>query len=126
MATDTPNPQTGEASNAQPDGKASADSKPGLRKKAEMPPELDQLMQELAGDTSSGGAGTLGRLERRVNMLETAFADIVQRHEGSLRDRSAQVAALEENLRALANRFDQSHKDHSGAATQLQIGRAHV
>jgi localization factor PodJL len=120
MATDTPNPQTGEASNAQPEGKVSEDSKPGLRKNAEMPPELDQLMQELAGDTSSGGASTLGRLERRVNMLETAFADIVQRHESSLRDRSAKLAAVEESVAALRKRLDESHKDHTAAATALR------
>src|SRR5215467_2666455 len=108
MATDTPNGQTGEASNAQSDAKASAESKRGLRKKPEMPPELDQLMKELAGDTSAAGASNITRLERRVSVLEAAFADIVERHESSIRDRGAQIASVEENVRALANRFDQS------------------
>ena len=120
MATDTPSAQSGEALNAQSDARASTESKRGLRKKAEMPPELDQLMKELAGDTSAGGASTIGRLERRVGVLEAAFADIVERHEISIRDRGAQLAAVEENVRALGNRIEASHRDHIGAAKELR------
>src|SRR4051812_27555684 len=113
MATEptNPNPQSSEASNSQSDANASADSKRGTRKKVDMPHELDQLMKELAGDTGSGGANNITRLERRVSVLETAFADIVERHESALRDRSAQLAAVEQNVLALRNRIEQSHKD---------------
>jgi localization factor PodJL len=130
MATDTTNPnsQSGEAPNSQPEANAAAENKRGVKKKPELPPELDSLMKELAGDTSSGGASTIGRLERRVNVLEAAFADIVQRHESSLRDRSAQLAAVEQNVSALRNRIDEAHKVHSGATAELRnaIGEVRV
>ena len=128
MATDTanPNPQSGGTSNSEQDANAPPDAKRAARKKAELPPELDQLMKELAGDTSSSGASTLGRLERRVSMLETAFADIVQRHESSLRDRGAQLAAVEESVLALRNRMDESHKNYGAAAAELRSALGQV
>src|SRR5215212_4305572 len=111
--TDTANPNPGsEATNSQAQPNAAAESKRNPRKKPDMPPELDGLLKELAADTSGGGTGTLARLERRVNALEAAFADIVGRHENSLRDRSAQLTAVEHNVLALRNWIDQSDKRH--------------
>ena len=51
------------------------------------------------GDSAPQGAVTsLDRLERRIAVLEKAFADIVERHENSLRDRGSAFADVEAEL----------------------------
>jgi len=131
MATETGNTHSQyKAASADADTGASsgvgAEAKRSLRKKAEMPPELDRLMQDLASDSGANGAGTLARVERRLGILEAAFADIVERHESSLRDRSAQLAGVQENLLALNNRFDEAGELHGNAVSGLRTALAEL
>jgi localization factor PodJL len=125
MATDSTTPnQDGEGQN-QP-GAHAADPKRAVRKKPELPPELDGLLKELAADTSAAGTSTLGRLERRMNILESSFAEMAQKHESALRDRSKQLAVVEQNVLALRNWIDQIDKHHKGAANELRNALGNV
>ena len=87
-----------------------------------MPAPLEQVMKEVAPDASN--AGGLGRVERRITMLEKAFAEVVERHEKSLRERIGAMSTLEENLLVLRNRLDQSEKHHTGAMMELRSALA--
>jgi TPR repeat protein len=79
-------------------------------------------MRELAPDASN--ALGMGRVERRITMLEKAFAEVVERHEKALRERIGAMATLEENLLVLRNRLEQSEKHHTGAMIQLRSALA--
>jgi TPR repeat protein len=122
MATDTGNFDSSGNEIAQSDSDktmlAARDDVKSIRRKPTMPGPLEQVMKEVAPDASN--AGSIGRVERRITMLEKAFAEVVERHEKSLRERVSAVSALEENLLVLRNRLDQSEKHHSGAMTELR------
>jgi localization factor PodJL len=126
MATDTANPDSSNDETAQSDADkalliARDDSK-SIRKKMPMPAPLEQVMKEVAPDASN--AGGLGRVERRITMLEKAFAEVVERHEKALRERIGAMSTLEENLLVLRNRLDQSEKHHTGAMMELRSALA--
>ena len=78
-------------------------------------------MKEVAPDSAAAG---MGRVDRRITMLEKAFAEVVERHEKSLRERVGALSALEESLHALRNRVDQSEKHHTGAMMELRSALA--
>ena len=52
----------------------------------------------------------LDRLERRIAVLEKAFADIVERHENSLRDRGSAFAAVDESVVGMRRRLEASEQ----------------
>ncbi|HMI97473.1 MAG TPA: tetratricopeptide repeat protein [Micropepsaceae bacterium] len=128
MATDTAHPDSSGDELAQSNSDkamlAARDDAKSIRKKPTMPAPLEQVMKEVAPDASN--AGSIGRVERRIMMLEKAFAEVVERHEKSLRERVGAVSTLEENLLVLRNRLDQSEKHHNGAMTELRSALANA
>ena len=90
-----------------------------IRKKAVMPPALDQVMREVAPEPENAGGGMVARLERRIYVLERAFADIVERHEKSLRERQNAVTVSEESVAALRERLEAAEKSHAETAAHL-------
>jgi TPR repeat protein len=126
MATDTANPDSSNDETAQSDSDkgllmARDDSK-SIRKKTAMPAPLEQVMREVAPDASN--AVGMGRVERRISMLEKAFAEVVERHEKAIRERIGAMSTLEENLLVLRNRLEQSEKHHTGAMIELRSALA--
>src|SRR5260221_12677899 len=117
MATDTANPDSSGDENALTDSEkamfVARDDAKSIRKKTSLSAPLEQVMKEVAPDASGTGS-SIARVERRITMLEKAFADIVERHEKSLRERVGVVSAIEENLLGLRNRIDHSEKRHTG------------
>jgi hypothetical protein len=81
---------------------------------------LEQVMKEVAPNPD-GGQGTMARLERRIHVLEKAFADIVERHEKSLRERSGAVSSVEESVTALNGRFDDFGKQQDQKLSELRL-----
>ncbi len=126
MATDTANPDSSNDEGAQSDtDKAlliARDESKSIRKKPAMPAQLEQVMKEVAPDASN--AAGMGRVERRITMLEKAFAEVVERHEKALRERIGAMSTLEENLLVLRNRLEQSEKHHTGAMMELRSALA--
>ena len=102
---------------------AREDSKAVLRKRSVMPPPLDRVMKEVAPDPAND-AGGAARMERRLGILEKAFADIVERHEKSLRERAGALAAVEESVLAVRNRLEQSENHHAGTLMDLRAALA--
>src|SRR5258706_6296366 len=126
MATDTTNSDSSNDETGHSDSDkalliARDDSK-SIRKKIPMPAQLEQVMKEVAPDASN--AVGIGRVERRIAMLEKAFAEVVERHEKALRERIGAMSTLEENLLVLRNRQDQSEKHHTGAMMELRSALA--
>ncbi len=111
MAIDTANPDSSGDETAQTQSQsdkamlAARDDVRSIRKKPSMPAPLEQVMKEVAPAPDPSNAGSIGRVERRIMMLEKAFSEVVERHEKSLRDRVGAVSALEENLLVLRNRL---------------------
>jgi hypothetical protein len=126
MATDTTKPDSSgdETAHSESDKAllAARDDPKSIRKKAAMSAPLEQVMKEVAPDTAN--AGGMGRVERRITMLEKAFAEVVERHAKSLRERVGTLSSLEESLQALRNRVDQSEKHHTGAMMELRSALA--
>ena len=79
---------------------------------------LERLMKEVAPDNDSGGA--MLRFERRLGILERAFADIVERHEKSMADRMASLGATDERVAALSGRVDRAATDHKDGLAALR------
>jgi localization factor PodJL len=102
-------------------GSGERPTEPGrsVRKKAVMPAPLEAIMRDVVPDAATAPTGTMARLERRVYVLERAFADIVERHEKSIRERTSSVTAVEESLGALSRRFDEVHTEHEGRFAAL-------
>jgi len=127
MATDTANPDPSGNETAPTDSEkamlVARDDAKSIRRKTSLSAPLEQVMKEVAPDASSPG-GSMARVERRITMLEKAFADIVERHEKSLRERVGVVSAIEENLLGLRSRIDQSEKRHTGAMMELRSALA--
>ena len=127
MATDTTKPDSSgdETEHSESDKAllAARDDSKSIRKKVAMSAPLEQVMKEVAPEAANAGGG-MGRVERRITMLEKAFAEVVERHEKSLRERVGTLSALEESLQALRNRVDQSEKHHTGALTELRSALA--
>ena len=127
MATDTTKPDSSgdEIAHSESDKAllAARDDPKSIRKKAAMSAPLEQVMKEVAPEAANAGGG-MGRVERRITMLEKAFAEVVERHEKSLRERVGALSALEESLHGLRNRVDQSEKHHTGAMMELRSALA--
>jgi hypothetical protein len=127
MATDTANPDSPGDETAQSDSDkallAARDDSKSIRKKTSMSQPLEQVMKEVVPDTSNAN-GAAARAERRIAILEKAFAEVVERHEKALRERIGAVSTLEENLLVLRNRLDQSEKHHTGAMMELRSALA--
>ena len=65
---------------------AARDDPKSIRKKAAMSAPLEQVMKEVAPETAN--AGGMARVERRITMLEKAFAEVLK-DRGFKRDRKA-------------------------------------
>src|SRR5438046_9984624 len=107
MAIDTRKPDSSsddEAAHSESDKAllAARDDPKSIRKKAAMSAPLEQVMKEVAPETAN--AGGMARVERRITMLEKAFAEVVERHEKSLRERVDALAAVGERLHGLSHR----------------------
>jgi localization factor PodJL len=93
------------------------------KKKGAPAAALDQVMKDVTLDTANI-PGAMARMERRLGILEKAFADIVERHETSLREREAVLSAVGEDVLALRNHVDQSEKHQAGATAELRAALA--
>src|SRR5580693_9030354 len=123
MATDTANPYSSGDELAQSDSDkvllaARNDSK-SMGKKISMTEPLEPAMKEVVPDTSNTN-GAAARAERRIAILEKAFAEMVERRENALRERIGAMSALEANLLVLRNRLDQSEKHHTAVMMELR------
>src|SRR5712671_5105777 len=125
MATDTANSDSSNDETGHSDSDKALliarDESKSIRKKTVMPAPLEQVMREVAPDASNVG---MGRVGRRITMLEKAFAEVVERHEKALRERIGSMSTLEENLLVLRNRLEQSEKHHTGAMMELRSALA--
>jgi localization factor PodJL len=83
---------------------------------------LEQVMKEVAPEPDKDGVvtGAVARLERRVQVMEKAFADIVERHERSLRERTGSFTAIEESMGAVLSRMDASDKQQSQTMSEFR------
>src|ERR1051325_7854852 len=90
-----------------------------------MPEPLERLMKEVAPDES--GSTTL-RMERRLGILERAFADIVERHDKATAERMAAVKATDDRVSAIMARLDDVHKEDAAALGELResLGEARM
>ena len=80
--------------------------------------------EEEAGDTAAGASpqptGTVSRLERRIHVLERALADMAERHEKTLRDRSGIQAAIEEAVSEIRARLENAAREHAQHLADLR------
>src|SRR5258705_6654033 len=99
MANDTTKPESSgdETAHSESDKAmlAARDDSKSIRKKVTMPAPLEQVMKEVAPEAANAGGG-ISRVERRITMLEKAFAEGVERHEKSLRERVCSPSVLED------------------------------
>ena len=93
-----------------------------LKRKSQMPVSLEQVMKEVAPDTngSAGGVTPLARIERRIQMLEKAFAEIGERQEKALRERNDIAAAIDQNIASLRQRLDASDQSQVEIVTEIK------
>jgi localization factor PodJL len=116
--------QSGEGKEKDKPSKNEAQGQPreNMRKKAVLSAPLEQVMKEVAPEPDKDGVvtGALARLERRVQVMEKAFADVVERHERSLRERSGSLASIEESIGAVLSRMDASDKQHSQTMSEFR------
>lgn len=103
-------------------------SRDGVRKKAVLPAPLEQVMKEVAPDPEKDQVitGAMARLERRVQVMEKAFADIVDRHEKSLRERSGSMTSIEESISGVLSRMDATDKHHTDMFGELRLAVANA
>ncbi len=81
-------------------------------------------MREVAPDPDPSAGGAIARLERRVQVMERAFSDIVERHEKSLRDRGEALAAIENSIAVVGRRLQQSEERSADAVAELRTAIA--
>ncbi len=106
------------------DADKSQGARPGglLKRKNHMPPTLEQVMKEVAPDAnaSAGSGMPLARIERRIQMIEKAFADMGERQEKILRERGDGAAAAEQSILALRQRLDASEQGQAEIVAALK------
>ena len=73
---------------------------------------------------NAGAAGAVTNLEQRIQMLENAFADIVERHEKSLRERSGMVSWIEQSVNTLRQRLESSEQQQTNMLAELRTALA--
>jgi len=73
---------------------------------------------------NAGAGGTITNLEQRIQMLENAFADIVERHEKSLRERSGMVSWVEQSVNTLRQRLEGSEHQQANMLAELRTALA--
>ncbi len=92
--------------------------------------DLATLTRTMRDDSSSedtgnaGAAGAITNLEQRLQTLETAFADIVERHEKSLRERSGVVSWVEQSVNTLRQRLESSEHHQTNMLAELRTALA--
>ncbi len=94
-----------------------------FRKKVVLPAPLEQVMREVAPEPEKDPVltGAMQRLERRLQVMEKAFADIVERHEKSIRERTSSLSSIEENIGAVLSRMDTTDKHHTAMFEELRL-----
>jgi len=82
-----------------------------LRKKPVLSTPLEQVMKDIAPDQGKEViTGAMARVERRIQVLEKAFAEITEKQEKSARDTGGSLAAVEENIGAIHSRMDSAEQ----------------
>ena len=87
----------------------------------------DERGRDAAGDASNGVSDAMPSLERRLAILEKSvsnIADIVERHEISLREREDALASVGQSVLALCKRIDESEKLRADEATEIRAALA--
>ena len=108
------------AKDAQPKAEA-PQPQTNVRKKHVMPAQLEQVMRDVAPDQGKEViSGAMARLERRLQVMEKAFTDIVDRHEKSVQDRGGAITSVEESISALLSRMDAADKHSSEMMGELR------
>lgn len=93
----------------------------GLRKKPIMPPQLEQVMNDIAPDEGKEIiTGAVAKIERRIHVLEKALAKLTEKHEQSVKDRVRALATAEESITALIARFDAKERDGENEFAQMR------
>src|SRR5258708_4159981 len=95
------------------------------RKKIATRAVSDERTKEIASDANGGEA--TGRLERRLSALEksiTSIADVVERHEITLREREDALASVGQSVIALRSQIEQSEKQHAAEVAELRAALA--
>jgi localization factor PodJL len=107
-----------------PAAPAKSDAAPapnGIRKKVMMSPSLEQVMKDVAPDNGKEViSGAMARLERRMQVMEKAFADIVDRHDKSVRERSGAISSVEESVSAILARLDAGEKHDAELISEMR------
>jgi len=65
-------------------------------------------------------ASPLANVEQRMHALENAFADMVERHEKSLRERAGVVSWVEQSVNTLVQRLEASEREQADAVAELR------
>ena len=100
----------------------------GVSRNPAMPAPLHQLMKDVVSDPANAAPAPMPRIERRFITLEKAFADIVERHETSLRERLATLSSVEESVVGLRGRMEQFEARHADTMAELRtaLGEARL
>ena len=131
MATDmgSPAPTAGDAGHADAETLRTMrdELRNPVRKKGDMPAARDKRMKDAGSDASDGAGDAMASLERRLDILEKALADIanvVERQEIVLREREDALASVAQSVLALRSRMDQSEKHHADETMELRAALA--
>lgn len=83
-----------------------------LRKKPVMSQKLEQVLNDVAPEQGKEHVtGAVAKFDRRLQVLEKAFADLADQHELSVKDRVRAIATAEESITSLMSRMDSKDQD---------------
>jgi hypothetical protein len=83
-----------------------------LRKKPVMSQKLEQVLNDVAPEQGKEHVtGAVAKFDRRLQVLEKAFADLADQHELSVKDRVRAIATTEESITGLMKRIDGKDQD---------------
>ncbi|HEY4264169.1 MAG TPA: tetratricopeptide repeat protein [Micropepsaceae bacterium] len=97
------------------------------RKKSAARVAPDERAKETASDTKDAPTDVIARLERRLAGLEKTIANIanvVERHEITLREREEALASVAQSVVALRSQMEQSEKQHAAETAELHAALA--
>jgi TPR repeat protein len=98
-----------------------------MREELRNPAKKRGARAQASGDPSQDAGDGIASLERRLAMLENSvsnIADIVERHEISLREREDALASVGQSVLALCKRIDESEKLRADEAAELRAALA--
>jgi len=84
----------------------------------------DDLAAVGRGSSEENYSSPLAALEQRAQALETAFAEMVERHEKALRERSGMLSWVEQSVNTLRERIEASERHHADAISELRSALA--